>query len=224
MLPLEVSLVSEPDRIVRFIRHGSRQDFVDPEWCSRSDRPHDPPLSQEGVEQARQTARHLAGLRRPKHLLVSPFLRTLETAAPIAAELGLKMKVEPGLAECLYTAWFPTEPDYLAAAQLAMKDVIDAGHQRLITLEYPEDKNASHARGASVMGAMLAQFPGDLLLVTHGGILDALARALVPKAVVTANLCCIVEIHFNRGKGWSLERNGADTSHLSAVPGLIRLH
>ena len=54
-------------------------DFVDPAWAQKSDRPHDCPLSPDGVVQARETGRRLGG-EDISHLFASPFLRAAETA------------------------------------------------------------------------------------------------------------------------------------------------
>jgi broad specificity phosphatase PhoE len=58
----------------------------------------DPPLTAEGRRQAEAVAQHLlrAGIER---LLVSPYVRTLETAEIIATETGIAMTVEPMVRE-----------------------------------------------------------------------------------------------------------------------------
>ena len=71
-------------RTVWLVRHGNRQDFVDRSWRETAARPHDPPLSADGREQARETGRFLAG-EPIDHLFASPFLRAVETAARRAA-------------------------------------------------------------------------------------------------------------------------------------------
>ncbi len=54
----------------------------------------DPPLTEAGRRQAEEAARRLAG-RGVERLLASPYRRTLETAAIIAAKLDLPIEVEP---------------------------------------------------------------------------------------------------------------------------------
>jgi hypothetical protein len=39
-------------QIVWIARHGNRLDFVNPEWFNTAERPYDPPLSEDGIEQA----------------------------------------------------------------------------------------------------------------------------------------------------------------------------
>lgn len=57
----------------------------------------DPSLTEEGLKQADRAAALLCadGATPIRRLLVSPFRRTLQTAAPIAARLGLKAEIVP---------------------------------------------------------------------------------------------------------------------------------
>jgi probable phosphoglycerate mutase len=73
------------------VRHG-RPDEGHPE------RPHDPPLNDEGRAQARAVAEHLAdeGITR---IVASPLLRAQQTAAPLAERLGLTIETVEGWAE-----------------------------------------------------------------------------------------------------------------------------
>lgn len=54
----------------------------------------DPPLTEQGVEQAHAVAAELRG-KGIRRILASPYQRTLQTAAIIARELGLPIAVEP---------------------------------------------------------------------------------------------------------------------------------
>lgn len=63
-------------------------------------------LSDEGRTQADGTARRIAELRRPPvAVYASPLERAVETAKPIAAALGLRVRVERGLQECDFGEW-----------------------------------------------------------------------------------------------------------------------
>ena len=95
---------TQPPRRLWVVRHGERADDANPLWHLTATRPHDPPLTAEGIRQAESTAE---ALRRKCHqqpieaVYTSPFLRCLETAAAIASALQLPLKVEPGLSEWL---------------------------------------------------------------------------------------------------------------------------
>lgn len=58
----------------------------------------DPPLTAEGRRQAEAVAQHLARFE-IERLLVSPYIRTLETAEIIAARTGIAIAVEPMVRE-----------------------------------------------------------------------------------------------------------------------------
>jgi hypothetical protein len=64
---------------------------------------HDPPLSAQGQRQAAELGAFLAAARpnnpAVRRLLVSPYVRTIQTAAPLSAALDLKICLEDGLAE-----------------------------------------------------------------------------------------------------------------------------
>ena len=63
-------------------------------------------LTEAGLAQAEGAAGAIAALRpRPRALYVSPLERARETAAPIAAALGLRASVERGLNECDFGGW-----------------------------------------------------------------------------------------------------------------------
>lgn len=66
-------------------------------------------LADSGRAQAEAVAVRLAELPKVDALYVSPLERTRETAAPIAAALGLKPVVERGLLECDFGEWTGSE-------------------------------------------------------------------------------------------------------------------
>ena len=66
-------------------------------------------LAPTGLEQARRAAERLAELPRIDAIYASPLERARETAAPIAAARGLKVKIEKGLVECDFGDWTGAE-------------------------------------------------------------------------------------------------------------------
>ncbi len=64
-------------------------------------------LGDEGIAQAERAAERIAALgkRKVKAVYASPMERTKETAAPIAAALGQKVKIERGLLEADFGTW-----------------------------------------------------------------------------------------------------------------------
>jgi ribonuclease H / adenosylcobalamin/alpha-ribazole phosphatase len=82
------------DAVLLLARHGHATSGPDHRW-DRSD-----PLTETGLAQAEDLARHLASLEeRPERLVVSPAVRACQTAAPAAAALGLEPEIDDRLLE-----------------------------------------------------------------------------------------------------------------------------
>lgn len=63
-------------------------------------------LSDHGRAQAEATAARIAAMARPPvAVYASPLERAVETARPIAAKLGLRVRTERGLVECDFGTW-----------------------------------------------------------------------------------------------------------------------
>ncbi len=77
-----------------FIRHG------EPDWTGDESTLHDPPLTARGRRQAELTAERIATERDvPTDLVVSPALRSQETAGPLADRTGLTIHTVDDLLE-----------------------------------------------------------------------------------------------------------------------------
>ncbi len=72
------------------MRHGERLGDADPSWVPKTDRPWDPPLTERGKQQAWEVGKRLRtegwGITR---VVVSPFLRCVQTAAQVVTALCL---------------------------------------------------------------------------------------------------------------------------------------
>ena len=90
-----------PSTLVLLVRHGqtSTTGTVLP---GRTPGLH---LADSGRRQAQRAAERIGELKRVDAVYASPLERTRETAAPIAAALGLKVKVDRGLLECDFGEW-----------------------------------------------------------------------------------------------------------------------
>ena len=107
---------------IYLIRHGDRFDYANPTWSQQA-KEHgalltDPPLSALGHRQAHETADHLCKITKmdssnrnddgaddndTSHdvdvILVSPYLRVIQTACPTSNAIGIPLSIEHGLAE-----------------------------------------------------------------------------------------------------------------------------
>ncbi|MCY3023410.1 MAG: histidine phosphatase family protein [Planctomycetota bacterium] len=210
-------------RTIWIARHGNRADFVDPAWAETAARPHDPGLSPDGVAQARQLGRRLAG-EGIEHIFASPFLRTVETAAYVAEALGLSVNVEHGLCEWLNPTWFKTAPEFLSAQELAAPFArVDTTYSSRVGAHYPENDEQKDCwpRAGRAARLLATEFAGDMLCVCHGASMTGLIYGLVEGfPAINCGLCSLAKVVWN-GTAWGLELNG-DQSHLSVAEPWLR--
>lgn len=205
--------VSRSETTILLIRHGETV------W-NRSGRVQgwqDSPLSAAGRAQARALAARLAD-EAVARLVSSDLGRAQETAAPIAARLGMAVALDPGLRERNYgmlegKTYPEIERDHPEAyAFIARRDpgyVIPRGE-------------SGAAFGARVLGALerIARAHAGLRLavVTHGGVLGVVYRHVMQvapdagRSYPLAN-ASVNHVRFGSG-GWVIERWG-DVAHLA---------
>jgi broad specificity phosphatase PhoE len=209
-------------RAVWIVRHGDRLDFTDPTWERTAARPYDPPLAPTGIAQAHALARQLGGAR-IAHLFASPFLRTVETAHPVALALGLRIKIEPGLSEWLSAAWFPQPPRLLSLDELAQRfPSIDRTYTARGGARYGESGEEALARSGATARRLVTDFDGDLLIVGHGasvlggtaGLLEVDASTLRP-ALGDMPSACIVKL-VRHSETWVID-SVTDPGHLGGT-------
>ncbi|PSP60866.1 histidine phosphatase family protein [Halobacteriales archaeon QH_8_67_36] len=197
------------------VRHGQRQDSVDPEWDDHADRVHDPPLTDLGRWAAWRTGRRFveSGIELDA-VYASPFLRTAETAEEIGRETGNDVLLEPGLGEHRNAEWFDADPETVPRTDLAeWFDPIRLDHDPYLVPEFPESHDEAIRRTGTVARQIVAGTEGAVLLVGHGltvgGVVDGLAGSTDG---VDAPLCGVTRLHRDRGN-WRLAFSG-DTTHL----------
>jgi probable phosphoglycerate mutase len=108
------------------IRHAQ------PEWVKDGFSVDNPPLTELGFQQAEALAEEL----RDEHfdeILVSPLVRTQQTAAPILQALGRDLVIEPWLEEIRNPIWHGTPQERAEAAWKAEKS--KASHERWTGIE-----------------------------------------------------------------------------------------
>jgi broad specificity phosphatase PhoE len=211
-------------QIVWIARHGNRLDFVDPDWFSTAERPYDPPLSADGIVQARELAQRLQQ-ENIAHIFASPFLRTVQTAFEVAQVLDLPIKLEAGLSEWLNPDWMTHQPQRLSIEALAQQyPRIDRRYQSRFVPQYPESEAQVMSRTATLAQQLVSEFTEDILLIGHGAsVVGATQGLLRDRVEMRATLCCLVKLQRAENAAWTLELN-ADTSHLSQPQQPIRWH
>lgn len=199
---------------ILLVRHGESA-------AARADRPFgdveghgDPPLHPQGRDQAEAVADRLAG-EPIAALYVTTLQRTAETAAPLAARLGLTPVVERDLREVYLGEWegeryrrHMSERDPLAVRVMTEErwDVIPGAE--------PAEDFAGRVRAG--LGRIAAGHAGQLVAVfTHGGVIGAalaLASRSRPFAFVGADNGSISELVVSPDR-WTIRRFN-DTAHL----------
>lgn len=204
-------------------RHGNRLDFVNPEWFNTAERPYDPPLSADGLVQAKQLGQRLIG-EGIVHIFASPFLRAVQTANQVAEALDLTIKIESGLSEWLNPAWMKTDPEKLPFNVLqAQFPRIDPSYTSRVIAQYPETSEMVLDRTGETVQRLTAEFSEDLLLVGHGASVVGTTQGLVAGTPeINAALCCLVKL-VRREQNWVMELNG-DTTHLNQTEEVIRFN
>lgn len=203
--------------VVLAVRHGERRDSVDPDWEAVAERVHDPPLTELGRWAAWRVGRRLAE-RGPSidAVYASPFLRAVETAAEVTAEIDARFALEPGLGEHRNADWFDAEPETVPPERLAARfERLSTAHEPLVTPAFPE----THAEAMTRIGRTTRQLAdateGTALLVGHGITIGGVVAGLVGSAdAADAPLCGLTRL-VRDGDGWRLDFSG-DTTHLDA--------
>ena len=160
------------------IRHGERLDFVEPEWFETATYPYDPPLSPLGLTAATALANELSEVRFDR-IFTSPFLRTIQTAHPLARLLQIPIQLEWGLCEWLCEDWSPTLPATMPIEQLiADYPQIDRTYQSLLLPSYPETLNELDRRTIIIAQKLVQSNRENILIIAHKGSILGITAAL----------------------------------------------
>ncbi|NEO25922.1 MAG: histidine phosphatase family protein [Kamptonema sp. SIO4C4] len=207
-------MTHSPQQTLWLARHGNREDFVNPQWISTAGQPFNPALSDDGIQQAQDLAQRLES-EPIQHIFTSPFLRTVQTAAEVAAKQNLPLQLETGLSEWLTLAWVRVTPELLPAPTLKQQfPAIDLSYQPLIPAHYPETPQQVRQRLRETINALLERYSENLLLVTHSAAMLYLTQYLVPQTpAFPCPVCSLVKLT-RQNQQWTVELAG-DIAHLS---------
>lgn len=181
----------------------------------------DPPLSEEGRRQAERVGQRLAG-RRFVGFYSSDLKRAFETAQAIGVATGFQAEPTPGLREIYLGEW-----EGLRTEEVAQRfpeawatwsyeggdwDIVPGG----------EGASAFETRVAAALDGILERHQhGDVLVVTHGGVIQMTlnrvvvrkSRGLFPFKIQNASITVIEK----RSGGRLIIGGVNDTSHLDAA-------
>jgi broad specificity phosphatase PhoE len=160
------------------IRHAHRLDFIEPEWLETAIYPYDPPLSRQGCDRAQRLVQEFADIPIDR-VLTSPFLRTIQTASPLATLLQLPIRLEWGLCEWLCPDWTPELPKTTPIDELMRcYPNIDVNYQSLVDPCYPETLKELDERLTTIAQKLTGHNCDHLLAIAHKGSVLGIVAAL----------------------------------------------
>jgi len=162
------------ERVVWLVRHGESS------WNARQlvqGQADAPGLTGRGISQAQNVARLLAG-EQVGAIRSSDLLRALQTAEPVAASLGLPVVTDRllrersfGLAEGTGLRTLSPQLSGIRYGRVVDADASPPGGESIREL---------YARAVRIVEALQGHpEPGDVVLITHGGMVRALLALLV---------------------------------------------
>jgi 2,3-bisphosphoglycerate-dependent phosphoglycerate mutase len=200
------------------VRHGASQPAVPGEPFPLLEGHGNPALAPEGEEQAIYVAERLA-TESLSGLFITPLQRTAQTAAPLAAVLGLEPVVVPELREVFLGEWDGGEFRIRTAEgdPIAMQAVLE---ERWEVIPGAETSEAFAERVRAGVDAVAAAAGPDATVaaIVHGGVIGEVCRQATdsrPFAFVHAENGSLTRLVVLEGGRWLL-RSFNDTSHLAA--------
>lgn len=186
------------------VRHGERADRA--RGCDEG-YPDDTALTKEGRQTAKRAGIFLRKLEASRMVAVysSPFFRCLQTANEIAAELGLPVRVEPGLSELCASKIFDHAPHLRTPAEAVSRALIrvevDASQPPIQPAppDWPEQPRAANSRVVRTAQLLADRHPGQAIcLVCHSHSVVEITRHVSKEgggaASSTAPYCALSHI------------------------------
>ena len=199
------------------VRHGASEAYRDGMPFALVGGHGDPPLSAEGAEQARLVSQRLAAAGLAA-IYVTNLRRTAETAAPLAARLGIEPRLEADLREVYLGDW---------EGGLFRKNVAE-GHpvslrmtaqERWDVIPGAESSARLTGRVRAAISRIAAAHPGQRVAAfTHGGVIGealAIASGCLPFAFLGAENTSISRLVIAADR-WVV-RGFNDTAHLDGA-------
>ncbi|GKY96920.1 hypothetical protein MPSEU_000650900 [Mayamaea pseudoterrestris] len=212
-------------QMLYIVRHGDRWDYENPKWTETTDRPGDPPLSDLGHAQARETGIFLDQLFSNDGVtgddvtwLSSPFLRTLQTSNEAISQLqkvpgaaNIKILPESSIFEWdgKNGAWHASLPPIAERSHYFPR--LDITHESLFVPNIPEPRIVFHDRCDRAIQLLNGNYPVTpqrrkvIVMVSHAAACISLVRAATNMSLadVTPAAPCSV---------YKLTRRAHDTS------------
>ncbi len=197
------------------VRHGESEAYVQGRPFPLLDGHGDPRLSAEGRTQARVVGARLAGAGLDA-IYVSTLRRTAQTAAPLARQLGLDVRVEADLREVYLGAWEGGTFRKMVAENHPISQRMFA-EERWDVIPGAEPSAALAARVRAAIERLAARHRDERVAAfTHAGVIGAalaLASGSSPFAFAGAENASISRLVISSDR-W-IVRGFNDTAHLA---------
>jgi broad specificity phosphatase PhoE len=196
--------------LVILLSHGERGDRVAPFRKPLYTVPFDPALTDLGHIQAQASAQLISKLvpeQAEVHVVSSPFLRCLETAAAITKLLGTDLHVEEAFGAVMLATDFDSDPfDQLAYNTTELKSLQLRVNRHILRPAYPESYELLRARVRRAFEAYVAEHPCRVLVVvTHNFVLEALTSELLGREVhLAADGYCKLSLFTRSEEGYRM--------------------
>ncbi len=200
--------------VLLLVRHGESEPVREGVPVPLLDGSSDPELDPVGVAQAERVAERLGG-QEVAALYVTPLRRTAQTAAPLAARLGLKQRVEPALQEIFLGEWEGGHfRRHMHEGHPIVMELLTS--QRWEVIPGAESSAAFSERVRDGITRIAAAHPDEtVVVVAHGGTISqalSTASGAKPFAFLAVDNASISELVV-AGDVWTMRRFN-DTAHL----------
>lgn len=210
-------------RQIVMVRHGEAYNTVAPDGRRQVVDPANPPLTPLGEQQAEATAVVVRAFD-PDQVLSSPFVRAAQTAqrhlrdSSAGAALDVRLGEHFVFGSLEHFGGVPGE--IYAVYGVDRFPVVDGLAGRDLFPHYPEPLTAVDLRVSALLDAWIGRADWRCVAIfTHGAVLGAIGRHLVPEVPLDPNpRHCSVSRFVERDSGWSIEER-LDTSHLATITG-----
>lgn len=187
-------------------RHGYRDDL------NPNSLLFNPGLTSFGIAQVKLLSKALKQYK-ISNMIVSPYLRTLETAKYVSDVLKVQFTVDYGVAEWLNELWMTEYPRLYTKSEIEelYSNACFEAPLTDVKYEYPESLSQLKKRCQSVSNA-LQKINGTTLIITHGRVLSEICSNLTNYTYdfFRTDICCITILEkSDKEQQWNVIQNGS---------------
>jgi 2,3-bisphosphoglycerate-dependent phosphoglycerate mutase len=158
---------------IQFIRHA-KPDFASRDFFQTArGRQWNPGLDERGHEQARALAARLAFMERPANVFVSPFRRCRETIQPFLDATGSTADVVEDIGEVFVGGWEGMSFEEIVSGDEELARRFREQEAMFSLAPGGESGAQLRVRVLRAVERLVAAMDGVVLIVTHGGVINA---------------------------------------------------